>query len=285
MAGEPLTSNLCHSAVVIRSHPFFRTLEEELDFDIPKIVMTAKQIILNKAGISTPLNKRLITILSPLILAYTGTRFRQLNSWQEQVFPSALCGGIKGRSMSTVNVGLQVELDQASFEGDAIVGIKLDQSKCFDRIVPDFAAILFLAFGMPKKVVNVFLKMYGALRKHLSFRGWVSCKPVSCANGVAQGCSLSLIAINVYMAVWARFMSLLPEVMYKAFIDDAYIWVRLAHVDVLHRAFEATRQWNKLVGQKLNPDKCTLWATTGPARERERESQKNLPRNPPRPRS
>ena len=168
--------------------------------------------------------------------------------------------------MSTVNVGLRVELDQAAAEGDSVIGIKLDQSKCFDRIVPEFAAILFLAFGMPQKVVNVFLKMYGSMRKHLSFRGWVSNIAVTSANGVAQGCSLSLIVINVYMAVWARFMSILPEVSFKAFIDDAYIWVRLRNIDLLHRAFEVTRQWNKLVGQKLNPDKCILWATTTPAR-------------------
>lgn len=55
----------------------------------------AKQVILNKPGPSTPLNKRLITILSPLLLAYAGTRFRQLPEWQRTTLPAQLCGGIK----------------------------------------------------------------------------------------------------------------------------------------------------------------------------------------------
>ena len=97
-------------------------------------------------------------------LAYSGTRFRQLQEWQKQVFDSTLCGGIKGRNMADISVGLRVDIDEAQAEHDPIVGIKLDQSKCFDRIVPSFAGALFLVFGMPKGVVGMFLKLYQGLK-------------------------------------------------------------------------------------------------------------------------
>lgn len=151
---------VCCDAIAL----FFRTLEDTYDASLPDVLTRAKQIILNKPGPSTPINKRLITILPPLFLAYSGTRFRQLQAWQKQVFDSTLCGGIKGRNMADISVGLRVDIDEAQAEHDPIVGIKLDQSKCFDRIVPSFAGALFLVFGMPKGVVGMFLKLYQGLK-------------------------------------------------------------------------------------------------------------------------
>ena len=206
---------------------FFNLLESECDSSIPEVLLRVKQVILNKPGASTPLNKRLITILSPMILAYTGARFRQLQHWQQHTLPLQLCGGIKGRDMSSISTGLRLELDVAQAKGHDLVGIKLDQSTCFDRIIPSVAGALFLAFGPPKGVVSVFLRMYAGFKKHISYRGWVAQQYSTAANGVAQGCSLSLIAINVYMAVWARFVSLIPHVSCRAFIDDAYLWLTL----------------------------------------------------------
>ena len=153
---------------------------------VPDVLVRAKQIILNKPGPSTPMNIKLITVLSPLLLAYSGTRFRQLQEWQSKRLPAQLCGGIQGRSMACISFGIRLELDKAQHDGSDLGGIKLDQSKCFDRIVPATAGALFLAFGAPKKVVNVFLKTYVGLKKHLSYRGRVSKVHSTCANGVAQ---------------------------------------------------------------------------------------------------
>ena len=245
---------------------FFNRLETECESSIPDVLVRAKQIILNKPGLSTPLNKRLIAVMSPLLLAYSGTRFRHLQEWQRSRLPRQLCGGIQGRTMASVSVGIRLDIDQAMCDQTDLVGIKLDQSKCFDRIVPAIAGVLFLAFGMPKGVVNVFLKTYVGLKKHLSYRGWVSKQHSTCANGVAQGCSLSLLAINTFMAVWVKFVSLIPHVTCRVFIDDAYLWVRIQHLHHLQTAFHVTQQWNLLIGQKLNPDKSTLWATSTSAR-------------------
>ena len=202
-----------------------------------------------------------------MLLAYTGTRFRQLQEWQNRVFPAVLCRGVKNRDMTDVSVGLRVEFGSAQASNDAIVGIKLDQSKCFDRLIPDFTAALFLAFGMPKGIVNVFVKMYSSLKRHLSYRGWVSSTATTASNGAAQGRSLSLLAINVHMAVWSKFMSLIPHVCCRVFIDDAYLWVGLSKVNHLATALQVTEQWNALIGQKLNPTKSSLWASNSKARK------------------
>ena len=149
---------------------FFNALEDDCHGDLPQVLVRAKQVILNKPGPSLPLNKRLITVPSPLLLAYTGTRLRELKEWQQTVLPKQLYGGIPGRHMTDIPLEIRTQIDQAHVEGNSLVGIKLDQSKCFDRILPSFAGALFIAFGLPKGIVSIFLKVYQGLKKH---PGWV----------------------------------------------------------------------------------------------------------------
>ena len=53
---------------------------------MPKQLATAKQVLLNKNGLDDPMQKRIISLLPIFLLAYTGTRFRQLQEWQNCVF-------------------------------------------------------------------------------------------------------------------------------------------------------------------------------------------------------
>ena len=58
---------------------FFRRLEDSNE-PLPRVLATARQVILNKNGSSEPLQKRLITLLPVILLAYTGARFIHLRS-------------------------------------------------------------------------------------------------------------------------------------------------------------------------------------------------------------
>ena len=255
----------------------FFQLVEQTELPLPRALVCAKQVILNKPGPATPMNKRLITILPALLLAYTGSRFAQLHAWQMQVMPSSVLGGIKGRHMASLYNDLRLHIDCAKLDRVTLVGIKLDKAKAFDRIVPSFAAALFLAFGLPQGLVNAFLKQYQGLHKHLSYRRWICPQSTHGANGVAQGCSLSLLAMNAYNKVWCHLLDHLPEVFVRAFIDDAYLWSKLEHCEYLHKALEVTKVWDKLVGQQLNEAKSSMWATTSNGRKTAKEFFPHLP--------
>ena len=110
----------------------------------------------------------------------------------------------------------------------------------------------------------MFTKIYAQLQKHLAFKSWCATYPTHGPNGVAQGCSLSLIAINVHMKVWVHLIALLPDA--QACIDDAYLWAKLTSSASLKRAIELTEQWDQLVGQTMNYSKCTTWGTSSAAR-------------------
>lgn len=245
---------------------FFRDIENGTRV-MPKILVTAKQVLLNKNGLDDPMQKRIISLLPVFLLAYTGTRFRQLQCWQNAVFPSELKGGIKGRNLSDIPVHLRLCIDSAKESKNPVVGIKLDKSKCFDRIVHSLSACLLLGFGCPKEIVNVFMGMYTTLSRYLCYKQWCSDRPTTCANGVVQGCSFSLLAINAYMGAWALLLRKIPNIQFAAYIDDCYIWSRLTHLDNLKVALDCTDKWDELTGQKLNKKKCQAFATSNPARK------------------
>ena len=239
----------------------FFTFIEESEQPLPKALVCAKQCILNKKGPASALNKRIITVLPALLLAYTGSRYKQLQPWLLTALPPAILGGVQERHMASLYNEVRLELDMAQSESSPVVGVKLDKSKAFDRIVPAYAAMLMLAFGLPRSVVNVFVKLYTGLHRHLAYRNWMRPTPTTAANGVAQGCSLSLLAMNLYNKVWYHLLVHLPSVSARAFVDDSYLWCKLDRIHQLHTAIQITKHWDLLVGQLFNPDKSSMWSS------------------------
>lgn len=128
---------------------FFEDIENNRR-SFPRNLAAAKQVILPKPhSDDTPLQKRLITILPIFLLAYTGLRYNQLQAWQLQTLPKQLYGGIKTRRLTDIENTIQLDIDDAKTKGLSLVGMKLDKSKCFDRLLADVTAAIFLAFGLP----------------------------------------------------------------------------------------------------------------------------------------
>ena len=250
--------------------PFVRCFQhmEASHEPLPKALTCARQMILNKNGESTPLSKRLITVLPILLLSYTGARFRHLASWQSSHMPRQLLGAIKRGSMTSVHTELQLQVDFATHQAKPILGVKLDKAKCFDRVVPSLVIALFLAFGLPHYFANFVARMYEGIHRHMSYKGWSTPTATTAANGIPQGCSLSLLAMNMYMFVWIKLLEHLPNVVARAFVDDAYLWCSLQHAHELQTAVSITDLWDELSGQKTNPHKCTIWGSNSVARKR-----------------
>ena len=95
-------------------------------------------------------------------------------------------------------------------------------------------------------------------------------------NGVVQGCSFSLLAINAQMMVWSILMSELPGISASAYIDDAYLWAHMNNLDSLQNAVNTTIWWDTLTGQLANNKKTVAWATTTRARKEIKKAFPNM---------
>ena len=244
---------------------FFEQVEQGKR-QLPSCLTVARQVILDKKG-DSPLQKRLISLLPIFLLCYTSLRYRQLQQWQQTQMPPQLFGGIKNRQMSQLQTRVRLSLDDARQSGNAIIGVKLDKAKCFDRLVPTIASALMIAFGVPIKVVMVFSQLYAKLQRFLAYKGWISPVPTTCANGVVQGDSLSLIAINVHMALWVKLIDKLPGMFAAVYVDDSYLWTRLENCRILKEAINLTENWDTLTGQLVNRNKSSTWASSTAGRK------------------
>ena len=254
---------------------FFRAIETG-EFAMPKILTTVRQVLLNKNGKEEPLDKRIISLLPVFTLAYTGLRFKQLQEWQSRVMPCNLFGGIKGRRLGDVHSMIRLELDEAFTSKLPIVGIKLDKAKCFDRLVPSLSAALMLALGVPKTIVTFFMAMYSSMTRHMSYKDWISHRATTSPNGLVQGCSFSLLAINSHMAMWSLTMQAVQDVSSCAFVDDSYIWARLDRINQLQLALDKTIEWDSITGQALNTYKSEAWGSSSRARKTAKQKFPNM---------
>ena len=234
---------------------------------LPGILTTARQIILHKGGEDVPLQKRLISILPIFMITYTSLRFKHLQQWQIQTLPRNLYGGIHTRKMSQLQMQFRLALDDAGRSNQSLIGVKLDKSKCFDRLLPDISCAIMLGLGIPKTAIRVFASLYGNLRRFLTYQSWTSHVSTTCANGVIQGCSFSLLAVNAHMTVWSAYMQALPGICAAAYIDDCYVWSKLENLRIFQQAMSTTNSWDTLTGQLANHRKSVAWSNTGKGRK------------------
>lgn len=238
---------------------FFSEVEMQ-QRNLPKVCTMGRQVLLDKNGKTTPLDERLICLLPNFLIQYTSLRFRNLIKWQQQVMPPQIVGAVNGRRMVQIPGEIQLSLDAARCDNQPIIGAKLDKSKAFDRLVPSISAMLMLTRGVPTTVVTFFLSMHQSMTRCTSFQQWTGMTPCTTANGVVQGCSMSLVAMNCHMAFWCVMMSAL-HINASSFIDGSYRWTTHNNIQLLHTAVEVTVMWDLLTGQLLNDFRSETWSS------------------------
>ena len=126
-------------------------------------------------------------------LAWSSARFRASSAWQRLVLPAEVCGGVSGRRVDDITHHLALGLHEAN---EVFAGIQIDRSKCFDRLyfltTPSLSSRLWVSLHLWPRPGAPTTVLFG-----------IHPTPLANCNGIAQGCSLSVLAaINVLMAAW-----------------------------------------------------------------------------------
>ena len=243
---------------------------EDGSFRLPTIFQCARLVMLPKPDAKSlmPIDKRLITLMCVPYIMWSKARFDHLQEWQQKVFPPTLCGGIQGRQAADIAHIIAARCEHAIAFQKPICGIKLDRSKCFDRIIPRIVADFAKILGMDPKFLKVWLQVYEDFRRFLCMGHAISKSSLSNLNGVAQGDAASVVAINILMTGWTAIVESIPGIEHFAFIDDCYLLALESNVENLAAALTGTKLFDKLVGQKLNIDKSSGFATSRTAKKK-----------------
>ena len=162
----------------------------------------------------------MIAVLPISYLAWSSARFRASSAWQGLVLPPEVVGGVARRRVDDITHHLAMDLHEATATGEVFAGIQVDRSKCFDRLLPGQIAAILVALGFPEGVTRAWHSNYRSFQRFLSWRGAVHPHSLANSNGLAQGDSMSVLAVNVLMSAWILLIRHLPGVDPRVYIDD-----------------------------------------------------------------
>lgn len=123
-------------------------------------------------------------LISHLLKTLPGLRFKQLQRSQQATLPWQIFGGIKGREMNDAHTLIRLEIDHAKSAGSHTLGVKLDKSKCFDRLIPAVTVVLFLFFCLNKGISIFFTDMYLSFHRYMNYKDWTSNIPTTITNQI-----------------------------------------------------------------------------------------------------
>ena len=248
-------------------------------FTMPSIFKCARLVMLPKPDAKNhePISRRLISLLSVHYLAYSRARFRATIPWQLKTFPDNLTGAVPGRQASDISHKLAIKNELSISQGKGRIGIKLDRSKCFDRVVPDLVGIIAIRLGMDPGFIRAWTSLYKGFQRFISYGCFISQRGMKSSNGIAQGDCASVLAINVLMCAWTKLMRCFTKVSAYIFIDDAYIESEQRYLEEFVASIQATKLFDDLCGQALNLTKSCAWGTTQKARSLLRARFPELP--------
>lgn len=101
--------------------------------NLPSCPVAAKQVLLDK----------------PFAKDTPGTTLQAIATVATSSLPWQIFGGIKGRKMNDAHTLIRLEIDHAKSAGSHTLGVKLDKSKCFDRLIPAVTAAHILYRHVP----------------------------------------------------------------------------------------------------------------------------------------
>ena len=142
---------------------------------------------------------RPISVLSFVYRLWSRVRFQDAQHWHETWLPPTAKGARSKHSAEEVGLHVAAVLEHAQAAGESAGGITYDFAKAFDLIPHEVMFRLLALRGAPPRLLGPLRGLYSHLRRSFRVRGQLSAWFVA-ANGVIQGCSLSLIALNSQIA-------------------------------------------------------------------------------------
>ena len=201
---------------------------------------------------TSPEKVRCIGVASVLYALWSSLRFKNLSQWQAVICPPSLIGGLTQRNADESE--WQLSMDLHNDESDTLA-VFLDRFKCFDMVIPEVSLGIAKRLGLPQQVYQAALGFYSEQVKLFKL-GTAFGRKVFSSNSAVQGCSLSVLMVNVVYSVFAAHVQrIVPNVSFRSFIDDAKMWTAKEAVDDLARAFDDVDAFDQDIGQVANPRK------------------------------
>ncbi len=152
-----------------------------------------------------------------------------------------------------------------------MTGIALDYAMLFDLFHLALVSGLLDRSGAPPTLAKQMEYTYRHLKRYIRVADSYGAV-IQQSNGVGQGCTLSIVVANLYVATLFRYLRWkFLDVEVAAFLDDRNMTTET--VERLVEAVAATGRFDEAAGHKTNVDKSSAFATEARDRDRLRQTR------------
>lgn len=216
-------------------------------------------LIPKTSGDFSPLGQRPLGIMSTLYRLFCCFRLQDVLLWQESILHQDQRGFRTGHSCDDIYYQIALSIEEALLNGEDLIGLHFDYQKAFDLIPRNIIFRLAKILGFDPTLLAVMENMYTRLQRYFKIPGGHSAPFVS-SCGILQGCPLSVVFMNILMAIWSKAIARESSAHPKAFADDS-----MALADNLltaQTAMDITGEVARLTKQQLAAHKTVAWATS-----------------------
>jgi hypothetical protein len=207
----------------------------------------------------------MITVMSKLYRAWSSLRYKHLETWMATWMPPELYGGLAGKCTTQASGPVILAFTEAILKKKACLGVSLDFTACFDRIVVQLAIGALQQRGLSPLVCRALSGFYDDLNRIVRVGSAASSVPEKAAIGILQGCSLSILLLNGLMATWVSDVQAhLTEAERRRVVLSVYLDDRNITADTLATlrcVLNVTDTFDANIGAELNRGKCQLYCT------------------------
>ena len=182
-------------------------------------------MLLPKGGTTDPLDRRPITLLAILYRLWAGLRATGMRAWMRQGGVPMLVAGGNGTMLSAEHQGLllALELEEAAAFDQALAGVAVDWSKCYDHLGFSYIQATLRAAGVPQWLAGPMLNMYSAPR-HIKVDGAMGAARVP-QRCIPPGCPAAVDVLALIMMPWVKQARLKHESSKaRGWVDDLTWW-------------------------------------------------------------
>ena len=237
---------------------FFEVVESNGEWPAP--LCTAGVTLIPKGDGGAPLDQRPITVTSIIYRMWAAIRMRHSTDWQDSWMSGSQHGARAKHSTVNALARISMHLERAILQDKPIYGITFDLSKAFDNVPIGITFAICKAIGMDVRLYTALKGMYERMTRRFKIGKFVG-ESFKDTNGILQGCPLSVMLLNILMAVLSNILT--PLVANESFVDDLTVLSECKHK--LQTAANLIREFNQDTGQKVNLKKTYSFGPKGGA--------------------
>jgi len=162
----------------------------------PKALTIGLISLISKGEGTSPLKLRPVGIMSVVYRLWAATRVAEVLSWQDTWLDENLHGFRRGHGAEDVWWEQALHVEEALLQSGSLFGVSLDYAKCFDRVPVHIVLKLAEEMGLSARLAVPLASLYEQLVRRFRIGGGVG-QELKAANGIIQGCPLSVVLLNL----------------------------------------------------------------------------------------